>query len=155
MSRAWLLLLLLTGCATPNLDTEPRLILGTGDTAFAPLTDAVDELPLTSGVQGGQHVWGALRATGVDWTNLTVTWELLDAEGNRAADQTTIRQALNHCTRSDDACERGMGEIVAVTVIIDDLGVRGDELTMVVRAEDEQGRTAEAQSQISPVFLLE
>ena len=149
-------LALVAGCDSPNLDTDPLLILGTGEVEFIPLTDGVDDLALASGIQGGQHVWGALRVTGMDWTNLTVTWELTDEDGDRASETTTIRQAFNHCTRSDDACEQGMGEIVAVTVIVDDPGaVRGDELSMTVDASDEEGRTATAVTKIRPVTVIE
>jgi hypothetical protein len=150
-----LALFLLAGCG-PNLDVDPLLILGTGETEFVPLTAGVDDLVLASGVQGGQHVWGAVRATGVDWTNLTITWELTDEDEEEVTETTTIRQSLNHCTRSDDACEGGMGEIVAVTVIIDDVsGVRGDELTMTVRASDEDGREATATSKIRPITVID
>ena len=149
------LALLVAGCG-PNLDVAPLLILGTGETEFVPLTDGVDDLVLASGVQGGQHVWGAVRATGVDWTTLTITWELTDENDAQVTETTTIRQSLNHCTRSDSACENGMGEIVAVTVIIDDVsGVRGDELNMTVTASDEDGREAVATSKIRPVSVID
>ncbi len=151
-----LLLVALAGCAGPNLDVDPFLILGTGETEFVPLTGAVDDLPIAFGIQGGEHVWGAVRATGMDWTNLTIIWELLDADDDPVTGTTTIRQSLSHCTRSDGGCEGGMGEIVAVTVILDDANaVRGDELTMVVTASDEDGREATASSQIRPVLEID
>lgn len=151
-----LLALLAVGCDAPNLDTDPLVILGTGETEFVALTDGVDDLPLARGIQGGQHVWGALRVTGLDWTNLTATWELRDEDGDKATETTTIRQSLNHCTRSDDACEQGMGEIVAVTVIMDDPSdVRGQELSMQVEVTDEDGRAATATTMIRPVTSID
>ena len=145
-------LVLLVGCAGPNLDVDPRLILGTGETEFVALTDGVDDLPIAYGIQGGQHVWGAVMVTGVDWTNLTITWELRDADEELVTETTTIRQSLERCTQSDPACEPGMGEIVAVTVILDDVNaVRNDELSMTATASDEDGREATGSSKIRPV----
>mgnify|MGYP000259133017 CR=1 FL=1 len=148
--------LLAAGCTGPNLDTDPLVVPGTGETEFIALTGGVDELPLTNGVQGGTHVWGALRATGMDWNELTVTWEITDEDGLRVTEPTTIRQQLAPCTTSDPACEPGMGELVAVTVVMDDPGsVRGDELTMTVDASDADGRSASATTQVRPIFSVE
>lgn len=155
-SLTLLTLVALAGCAGPNLDTDPLVVAGTGETEFIALTDGIDDLPLTNGVQGGTHIWGAVRATGMDWEELTVTWEVTDEDGLRVTEPTTIRQQLVPCTASDPACEPGMGELVAVTVVMDDPGgVRGDELTMAVDASDADGRSASATSQIRPVFSAE
>ena len=146
------LVVLLGGCSLPNLDVEPRVIPGTGETEFVPLTSGVDDLVLTPGVQGGIHVWGAARVTGIDWREITMTWRLLDENGVEVTESTSIRQQLQPCTQSTEGCADGMGEIVSVTVVLDDpLGVRGDELTMEVFASDVEGREAMAASRIRPV----
>ena len=146
------LIVLLGGCNLPNLDVEPRVVPGTGETEFVPLTPDVDDLVMTPGVQGGIHVWGAARVTGIDWREITMTWRLLDDDGVEVIESTSIRQQLQLCTQNTEGCEPGMGEIVSVTVVLDDpAGVRGDELTMEVFASDEAGREATATSRIRPV----
>lgn len=46
-------------------DATPTIELGTGETAFAPLTDGQD-LEYIRGPQNGFHVFGSVRVTGVD-----------------------------------------------------------------------------------------
>jgi hypothetical protein len=49
----------------PDCDLGPSALeLGTGEDAFVPLS-AGDPLPFVLGPQGGYHVYGSLRATGV------------------------------------------------------------------------------------------
>jgi hypothetical protein len=143
---------LLVGCSTPNLDVDPLVVPGTGETEFIPLTSGLDDVEMASGVQGGTHIWGAARATGMDWTDLTIEWTLTDADDEEVTEPTGIRQRLQPCTRSDAGCEPGMGEIVAVTLVLDDpSGVRGDELTLTLIATYEEGRSATAATQVRPI----
>ncbi|MCO4771302.1 MAG: hypothetical protein KDA24_14810 [Deltaproteobacteria bacterium] len=147
-----LLLTLLAGCSLPNLDTDPLVVPGTGETEFFQLTAGLDDLVMTRGVQGGTHLWGAARVTGLDWREVTIRWSLTDADDDEVTESTSIRQALQPCTSGSFGCEPGMGEVVAVTVVLDSpSGVRGDELTMTVEATDEAGRTASASSAVRPV----
>jgi|GEM_PF-1886017 len=144
--------LAMAGCPGPNLDTEPRVIPGTGEVEFVTLTSGVDDLVLTNGVQGGTHVWGAARAIGMDWRDLTVSWTLTDEEGEEVSEPTTIRQSLQPCAQAEAGCLAGMGEIVAVTVILESASsVRGDELTLTVEAFDDEGREAMATSSVRPI----
>lgn len=148
-----LLLLVVQGCALPDLNASPRLIPGTGATEFIALTPNVDDLVLTSGVQGGTHIWGAARVIGIDWRDLTLSWVLTDTDGDEVTESTNLRQGLNSCTKSDPGCELGMGEIVAVTLVIESpSSVRGDELTLTLDAVDEEGRAATATSLVRPIF---
>lgn len=55
-----MIVLLLLACVGGDATLE----VGTGADAFEPLTDG-DDLVLVMGPQGGYHVWGSLRATGV------------------------------------------------------------------------------------------
>ena len=145
----------LGGCAGPDLTDDPLLIPGTGELEFVALGPGITDLVLTSGVQGGTHVWGAARLAGVDWRDVTVSWTLLDAEGDEVNPTITVSQAFAACTASDPSCEPGMGELVAVPVVLDDPGaLRGDELTMRMEAVDVDGRTAEASAQVRPVSQM-
>lgn len=69
-SGSLLLLLLLTACEEATVceraaEFDPVLEPGVGEDAFAPLADG-DVLTADFGNQGGQHVWLALRAEGVN-----------------------------------------------------------------------------------------
>lgn len=66
MRRTWALAgaawLGASGCAAAG---APAVELGTGTTAFAPLAEG-DEVAIVQGPQGGYHLDGSVRATGVD-----------------------------------------------------------------------------------------
>ncbi len=68
-SLAPLALLFLTGCpddpCTRADRADPDLAIGMGEKAFEALADG-DEAVLTYGNQGGQHIWVALQASGVN-----------------------------------------------------------------------------------------
>lgn len=156
MRRLLPLAALLAGCTGPDLSVDPRIVPGTGETEFRVLTEGINELPLVNGVQGGTHVWGAVRAVGLDWTELLVRWELTDADGAEVTDPTNILQALQPCPTRIEGCEPGMGEIVAVTLVLESPGtVVNDELTLTVTATDPDGRTATEARQIRPVYSSE
>ncbi len=60
-----LLLIALAGCAAEGTDLPPEVILGTGLEAWVPLADG-DDVGIVQGPQGGYHVFGSVRATGLD-----------------------------------------------------------------------------------------
>lgn len=89
----WMLLILLGGCSTPCGDPAAAWVeLGRGPDAFRPVADG-EVLLVERGAQGGMHVWGALRAGGIDpgpdsylqgikdGSLPTVAFELRDDEG--------------------------------------------------------------------------
>ena len=63
-----LLAVMASGCAGPDCEAlaeiDPVVELGIGRDAFQPL-ETGDEVPWEFGMQGGQHVWGALRTRGL------------------------------------------------------------------------------------------
>ena len=83
MSRIPSLMALIGLCGCPGRDDEdttcPTLDttveLGTGVDTFVPLSDG-DPLPFERGPQGGYHVYGSLRATGVDVGDPNYPFEL-------------------------------------------------------------------------------
>lgn len=145
-------LLPLAACPGPDLGEDPSLVPGTGEVEFIALEAAGNDLPLVSGVQGGTHVWGAARVAGIDWRDVTISWTLLDAEGEVVTPPTTIAQALQACGQGDEGCRPGVGEVVAVPVVLEEPGtLRGDDLTMRVHASDDEGREATAERPVRPV----
>jgi hypothetical protein len=146
--------LAVTGCAMPDLDREPWCELGTGDVEFVPLQDG-DEVGVVGGIQGGDHIWGSARVVGVDWTEVTLVFELLDEDGALVTPSSTLIGELPHCTRSDEACEDGMGETVGFPVIVERVSdVVGDDITMTLTVTDREGRTATHAIVVSPVRIF-
>lgn len=103
----------------PSLDTTVEL--GTGTESFVPLSDG-DTLRFERGPQGGYHVYGSLRATGVDVGDPNYPFELTnphiwfnleqdDAEIALLVDQPRALTAL------DDVGHYGvLGELVIFNV---------------------------------------
>ncbi len=88
---------------------------------------------------------------GVNWLDITLVFELLDEDGLPVTDSSTLIGELVHCTRSDEACDQGMGETVGYPVIVEDISdVVGDDITMKVTATDREGRTASHSVQVEP-----
>lgn len=140
----------LAGCVQPNLDREPWCQIGTGDVEFIELNDG-DEVGVVRGIQGGDHIWGSARVTGVDWLDITLVFELLDEDGLPASDSSSLFGELQHCTRSDAACDVGMGETVGFPVIVQEISdVVGDDITMKLTATDREGRTASHSVAVDP-----
>ncbi len=141
---------LTVGCVQPNLDRKPWCQIGTGDVEFIDLADG-DEVGVVRGIQGGDHIWGSARVIGVNWLDITLVFELLDEDGLPVTDSSTLIGELVHCTRSDEACDQGMGETVGYPVIVEDISdVVGDDITMKVTATDREGRTASHSVQVEP-----
>ena len=90
---------------------EPVCTLGAGSTIFEPLTDG-DELAIVSGPQGGFHVWGTFRASGIEPgdfgstenpTNPTTVFSVHRDNGDRVGGTSSLRQGLKQ--RSDGTLE--------------------------------------------------
>lgn len=129
MSRIPSLMALIALCGCPGRDDEdtscPTLEttveLGTGVDTFIPLSDG-DPLPFERGPQGGYHVYGSLRATGVDVGDPNYPFELtnphiwfsVEQEGAEIALLVDQPRAL---TPLDDAGHFGvLGELVIFSV---------------------------------------
>ena len=142
------------GCNIPNLDVPPELILGTGDTKFeALLTDEENDLGIQYGVQGGQHVWGAVRVIGIDWRELELSFALVDEGDFNVTTPSTTISRLKACPPSSDGCEKGMGEQVGFTIVLDDPNAAaGLSLELRGEASDDEGRSASANVPITVHF---
>lgn len=146
---------LLVGCSVPDLDREPWVELGTGEVEFIPVSEG-DHVDLVHGLQGGDHIWGSARVTGIDWREITLEFELLDEDDEQVTEPSLLVTALQQCPRSDDGCEAGMGETVGFPVIVDPpSAVFGGDITMKVTAFDEDGRLATDEVGVKPGRPLE
>lgn len=81
-----LLAALWLACAADPCD-RPTVEVGTGADAFTPVTEG-DAIPIIFGPQGGWHLWGAFRDTGLDPV-VTVSYTI-----RRAADDAPLSDSL-------------------------------------------------------------
>lgn len=110
--------------------TAPTAALGTGSVIYAPVNSG-DELEIVQGAQGGYHVWGSVRVTGVHpgvWGDLgsplnpEVQFALDLDEGGRVSQSITVRRPFK--VRSDGDVEL-VGEAVGLLIgSIDDAAWR-------------------------------
>lgn len=64
---------------TPADAAAPFLEVGTGARTFQPL-EAGQRIPIVQGIQGGYHVWGALRGGGFSDQNVQLLFRLHDGQ---------------------------------------------------------------------------
>lgn len=55
---------------------DPMVEIGTGFPDFEPLTDG-QEVSIIQGIQGGYHIWGGLRASGLDPRDIHIRFEVV------------------------------------------------------------------------------
>lgn len=138
----WIWLALgLCACTGPNLDTDPLVILGTGEVEWEALNEG-DSVSLVSGLQGGQHIWGAVRVTGIDWRDVDLTFRIHDLSDNELTPPTLLNPELNPCEVDAPGCEDGMGEIVGITILVEDPSqILGHDVVLIAEAADDGGRS--------------
>ena len=147
-------LVLLVGCVGPDLDSAPNIELGTGEVAFEPLADGA-AVPLVSGLQGGRHVWGSVRVVGIDWREIDMLFAIEDGNGEALTDTTRVIQELQQCDSSTAGCTVGMGEMVGITILVDndDAGAIANRSVVIrVEASDVQGRSATTTKTVDVTF---
>jgi len=143
-------LLAASGCCTPDLEVDPLVILGSGEVEFVQLTEAGQEVELVNGVQGGWHIWGSVRATGLDWRELRLDFTVSEPGGSLLAEPSRTEAELA-CCDGDEDCD-GFGEIVGFPVLVDEPALAlGRNLTLQVVATDPDGRTASAEKAVVPI----
>ena len=123
---------------------EGTLELGTGATAFEPISDG-DTVALSRGVQGLQHVWVSLRLREVDpelaITELTLTRVRDDAMVNEP-----FRARLAFELGTDGA------ELIGAQLVVpDEDAALGEPLVLRARVEARDGGWAEAEARIDIV----
>jgi hypothetical protein len=130
-------------CKTPS-SSDPAVVIGHGQSAFAPLGDS-EIVAIEAGLQGGHHVWLALRVTGLRQMDSRLTvqgyFPELASEVRPFTSQVTLRKAAeNHC------------EIYGVRFQVDrDLPVetlRGRALDIEIALEDPNGDVGTAAKRI-------
>lgn len=120
-------------------EEEGLLEIGTGAEGFEPVADG-DHLQIQSGGQGGHHVYGSLRASGVvqgifeGETDPVVTFEVLDGEGTVLAGYEAYPR---HFVQEDEALVH-FGDTLILEANPGSLD--GVEVTLVAELEDACGR---------------
>ncbi|NOY91707.1 MAG: hypothetical protein GXP55_10950 [Deltaproteobacteria bacterium] len=123
----------------------PSATLGMGSTIYAPLSDG-DDVDINQGAQGGFHVWGTVRVTGLypgvrdrrmDPSNPDVVFQVATMDGTIVGDTGSIVRPLK--VRSDGQVEL-VGEIVPLMIgSTDDLAFQ--TVTLSVSITDFCGTT--------------
>jgi hypothetical protein len=123
--RTWVLVSSLLLCAACTQEPAgPSLEIGTGDAEFEPLMDG-DDAVVIQGPQGGFHLLGSLRATGIepgdtdnvfDEDNPTMHFTVRE-DGERVDGSNAFIQGL-------DNAGRGVSEVVGRFVFLD---IQADE----------------------------
>jgi hypothetical protein len=146
--RAVLVAVSLTACGSggAGVDAGPPMVeLGTGETMFEPIIDGSEQFVI-QGPQGGYHLTGAMRASGIDPGNPD---DLGDPDN-----PTTEFRVYRGATRVDlmaSSYTQGLNrvgdhyEMIARRVILeiqDDAELDGMELLMVLEIRDVHGATA-------------
>jgi len=144
--RSLLLASILAGCAVaPSIDAGPSdagpisLTLGTGAHDFTPIAES-QTLLLARGCQGLQHVWIALRATGIAPRGVHVTLSLSRASDG-AAVSAEFDTAITFSPDPGGAFDQLTGLMLVVPTPADGLGV-----PLILRGQiiDREGRTTSA-----------
>ena len=153
MKTLILLAAVLAGCVGPDLTSDPAVELGTGEVGFTYLADEGDEVPLVSGLQGGRHIWGAVRIVGIDWREIDMTFTIEDTDGVALTENTRVILELQQCDTSTQGCTEGMGEMVGITILVDNddvPAISGHEVVLGVEANDADGRSAVDSKLVEP-----
>jgi len=116
----------------------PSANIGTGSTIFADLSDG-DDVEVHQGAQGGFHVWGTVRVTGLypgdrdhrsDPSNPDVVFTVTLMDGTVVGDTGSLLRALK--VRRDGQVEL-VGEIVPMMISsVDDVAFQQATLTVSV-----------------------
>ena len=150
-NRSWIfasLVCLIVSCDSTNINSEsesdPHCTLGTGSLAFEAISPGA-MLPIIAGPQGGYHVWGSLRASGIDPgdyydpnspNNPQTRFDVFLADGSRIGGTAQFKVGLK--IRSNGTMEH-VGEPV-ILAISDPLEINGQSGSMHVEIIDSQGR---------------
>ena len=134
----------------PALDTTVEL--GTGADSFVPLHDG-DLLPFERGPQGGYHVYGSLRATGVDVGDPNYPFELTNPHiwFNVEQDGVEIALLVDQPRALEPLDEEGhvgvLGELVIFNVA-DPTTLNGTTARLTGKLTDRCGRGGEDRREV-------
>jgi hypothetical protein len=129
--------LLLSAC----IEGTPEITVGTGAENYAPLNDG-DEVQIARGLQGGTHIWGAVRASrGLDPVQLELKFSVLKNGVELSGEPSVFHlNLIGHGEFNEVAGLRG--------IVPDPQAVAGQELVLKIVATDNGGRTAEHQRKV-------
>ncbi|WP_438034726.1 hypothetical protein [Sorangium sp. So ce204] len=123
---------------------DPEIVMGQGESAFAPLEEG-EVLPIEAGLQGGHHVWLALRVAGLRQMGLRLT---VGGHFPELAFELVPFTALVALRRAGE----GRCEIYGIRFRVDRglpvESVRGQALDVEITLEDPNGDVATAAQRI-------
>lgn len=136
--RPLIAIFLLLSCDGPAPDADagrpldPSLSIGTGEGRFSSFEDN-DTLDLLAGCQGAQHVWVALRATGLDPRGT-----IIDLSLRRASDDVVVSSAFRVRVSMDPVPGmEGHFEVYGLTAVVPEPDeALGQDLLLSVRVTD-------------------
>lgn len=132
------------GGVTPT--PEAYLELGTGFRRFEPIMNG-QEVPIIEGIQGGYHVWGALRGRGFTATDISLLFELsLNGEVIASADYFEYELPID---RSGDYVYPGVSVIYFENERVGPSS--GQEMTLHLTLSTSDGETLTDQVSLRPV----
>lgn len=133
------LALALLGChpVPDSFPEPPRVELGSTADVFRPLSDG-DAVQIVHGIQGGYHVWGAVRATFVDPREVRLRYTLRLDDGTLV----TVREDAGDLEGTDDGLTPGQRLGTAV-FLPDPATIRGRRCRLSLELTDQRGRTGE------------
>ncbi len=129
--------LLLSAC----VEGTPGITVGTGAENYAPLSDG-DEVHIARGLQGGTHIWGAVRASrGLDPIQIELKYSVLKNGVEIGGEPSVFRiNLIGHGEFNEVAGLRG--------IVPDPEAVAGQELVLKIVATATGGRAAEHQRKV-------
>ena len=131
-------------------DVEPTALIGTGDWEWQELEDG-DGIPVIMGPQGGYHVLGSVRVSGIaagdssdlsDPKNPTTTFSVWHS-GENLSERAIFVEGLEPIPDDSLGYRHEMLGRVAILSIDHDSELDGEEIRFHVRVEDVEGRVVE------------
>ena len=124
----------------------PLIELGSTAGAFNPIGEGAG-IAIVRGIQGGYHVWGAVRATNVDPREVRLRYTLRLDDGTPAV---AVRDDYGDLEGTDDGLTPGF-RVGTVVFVADPAVVRARACRLSVDLVDMEGRTGSDAHRVFPV----
>ena len=124
----------------------PLVELGSTSGNFSPIGDGAG-IAIIHGIQGGYHVWGAVRATNVDPREVRLRYTLRLDDATPAL---AVRDDYGDLEGTDDGLTPGF-RVGAVVFVADPAVIRSRACRLSVELTDRAGRTGSDAHRVFPV----
>lgn len=142
-----------SACGAP-FEGPARLVLGTGFFSFGLLAED-QTVPIIHGPQGGYHVWAAVQARSLEFSQVMVTFSATYAADGRAIETTPNQVSLapiddEHAAAAEGS---GWGEALRLFVLLPDpAAVTGQRVRIHAAISDGGGREATDEQVVVPML---